>query len=31
MSIILVLKLMFMAYHDEWVGNLANKNIKFET
>ena len=29
MSIILVLKIMFTTYHNERIGNLANKDIRF--
>ena len=31
MSIILVLKLMFTTYHDEQIGDLTNKGIRFKT
>ena len=31
MSIILVLKLMFTTYRNEQIGNLTNKDIRFET
>ena len=31
MSIILVLKLMFTTYHNEQIGNLTYKDIRFET
>ena len=31
MSIILIPKLIFTTYHDEQIGNLTDRNVRFKT